>query len=495
MEDFLELLKTNPVKAISLLPDDFELRANIDLIRREYNDLDRTTRGNQVGMIQQDKVIGGEGKARIQKAVKIPASFQNKIVTTATAFEIGEPVTIVPQIFNSKNKENELTKEISRLWKVNRIDSLVKKATILKKSELQCAVLCYIQEIDEQSRFNKLLGLNAKKEIKVKLLENKNGNMTPVFDSMGDMVAFAWDFTTQKGGKKVKNYWIYTADRVYKMSDSLGTMGLDSDELHGFNKIPVVLFKQEKPEWYVVQEMIDRIEVSMSKLGASNDYSGHPILMLYGTVQGAPNKDEDGKALRFDMVEDEETGKVTHGDAKFLTHDNAPEAVKLELDRLEKYIYSLSSTPDLSLENLKGIGDISGKAIRLMFMDAIIKSKMNEGENRTNLERIINVFISGIVTTTATKLKSTANNTFFDIKFNSILPSEINEDIQTYVQAVNARIMSTRTAVTTTGLAQDIEKELEEIKKDQDEDAERTKREEVRKPTIIDEIDSKTLQL
>ena len=495
MEDILELLKSDPVKAIELLPNDVTLKATIDLLRREYNDLDRTTRVNQVGMIQQDKVVGSEGNKKLQKAVKIPASFQNKIVTTSTAFEVGEPVTIVPQIFNSKEKDNELTKEISRLWKVNRIDALAKKATILKKSELQCAVLCYIQDIDEQSRFNKLLGLNTKKEIKVKLLENKNGNMTPVFDSMGDMTAFSWDFTTQEGSKKVKNYWIYTADRVYKMSDRLGTMSVISQDLHGFNKIPVILFKQERPEWYVVQEMIDRIEVSMSKLGASNDYSGHPILMLYGTVLGAPNKDEDGKALRFDMVEDEETGKVTHGDAKFLTHDNAPEAVKLELDRLEKYIYSLSSTPDLSLENLKGIGDISGKAIRLMFMDAIIKSKMNEGENRTNLERIINVFISGIVTTTATKLKSTANNTFFDIKFNSILPSEINEDIQTYVQAVGAGIMSVRQAVTTTGLAQDVEKELNEIKKDQDEEAERTKKEEVKTTSKIEKVDANTSQL
>lgn len=492
MEDILEVLKTNPVKAIELLPSDVELKSRIDLLIAEFNEQDRKTRPNQVGLIQQDKVVGQEGNKKLQKAVKIPASFQNKIVTTSTAFEVGEPVTIIPQIFNSKEKENDLTKEVQRLWKVNRIDSLVKKATILKKSELQCAMLCYIQPIEKEKIFNKLIGLNAKKEIKVQLLQNKNGNMTPVFDSTGDMQAFAWDFTTKKGTKSVKHYWIYTSEIVYKMSDELGTMQVDKRDTHGFNKIPIVLFKQDKPEWYVVQEMIDRIEVSMSKLGASNDYSGHPILKLFGTVQGAPSKDEDGKALRFNMVEDEDSGKIQHGDAEFLTHDDAPASVKMELDRLEKYIYSLSSTPDLSLENLKGIGDISGKAIRLMFMDAIIKSKMNEGENRTNLERIINVFISGIVTTTATRLKSAANNTFFDIKFNSILPSEINEDIQTYVQAVGAGIMSVRQAVTTTGLAEDVEKELEEIKNDASEEAKLTKKTEVTDPSIIDKTNNET---
>lgn len=488
MKNILEVLKTDPVKAIKLLPRDDELRTRIDLLISEFNNHDRTSRPTQVGLVQEDKIMDG-GK-RLQKAVRIPASFQNKIVTTSTAFEVGEPVSIIPEIFNSKEKENKLTKEIDRLWKVNRMDSFIKEATVLKKSELQCAALLYMQTIDEKNIFNRLIGLNSKKEIKVRMLKNKNGTMTPIFDSMGDLKAFCWEFTTNVGSNKtVKNYWIYTEDKVYKINDEDGPMTLRSREDHGFNKIPIVLFKQEKPEWYVVQEMIDRIEVSMSKLGASNDYSGHPILMLYGTIVGAPNKDEDGKALRFNMEEDPETGKISHGDAKFLTHDNAPQAVKLELDRLEKYIYSLSSTPDLSLENLKGIGDISGKAIRLMFMDAIIKSKMNEGENKTNIERIINVFISGTVTTTATSLSKEANNTFFDVKFNSILPSEINEDIQTYVQAVKAGIMSVRQAVTTTGLTEDVEKEIKEIRKDREEEAKYMKKNRITSDPIIDKID------
>src|SRR5690606_5929388 len=218
---------------------------------------------------------------------------QNKIVRTATAFEIGEPVTIIPFINSLQEeegkptkKENQLTREIYRLWKVNRMDNLVQRAIETKKSELQCAVLFYMKDIDGGTAFNKVQGVNEKKEIKVDLLLNKNGIMTPIMDETGDMKAFAWQFTTQDGQVKINHTWIYTDEQVYKFSDgnTLNRFALVGSEPHGFNKIPIVYFSQENPEWHEAELMIDRIEVAMSKLAAANDYSGHPLLLLYGEV-------------------------------------------------------------------------------------------------------------------------------------------------------------------------------------------------------------------
>lgn len=476
--EILDLLKTNPAAALEKLEVDSLRVQRIKNLRKEFNEIYRGNRPTQLDFIQKDKMVGsGDNKTKVL-GVKVPIPMQNKIVRTATAFEIGEPVTIIPFINTTKEedeskvpkKENALTKEIHRLWKVNRVDTVVQRAIELKKSELQCAVLFYMKDLESGSVFNKMLGINKNKEIKTDLLQNKDGIMTPIKDESGDMKAFAWQFTSLDVDNKINHTWIYTDTLVYKFSDSNSlekmTIKNPKGEPHGFNKIPIVYFSQDNPEWHEAELMIDRIEVAMSKLAASNDYSGHPMLMLYGEVKSMPGKNDDGKALQFDIHKDPNTGKTSHGDAKFLTHDNAPEAVKLELERLEKYIYSLTSTPDLSLENLKGIGDISGKAIRLMFMDAIIKSKMNEGENRTSIERLINVFISGIVTTTGKALKKEANETFFDIKFNSILPSEINEDIITYVAAVNAKIMSKQEAIKNIGLAEDVQKEWSQIQEE-----------------------------
>lgn len=466
MDEIIKLLESDtPQRAITLLTASEKNFSKIELLRKEYHEIDRTIRNTQIGIIQKDKTIKGEKK----KAVRIPIPLQNRIVTTSTAFEVGEPVTLVPTVNGSKENKNKLTAEIERLMKVNRLDHKLQQAITLKKSETQSAILFYIKDLEPNNLINRLIGVNNKKEIKSKVLENKNGRMVPHFDSFGDMKAFLWQFDTVENNRTVQNTWIYTDEVVYRFTNASGNMVLQNGkpEAHGFSKIPVVYFSQDYPEWHIAQPMIDRLEVAMSKLGASNDYSGHPILMLYGEVMGAPDKDEDGKAFRFNMVKDEDSGKVEHGDAKFLTHDGAPEAVELELDRLEKYIYSLTSTPDISFENIKGLGAISGIAIKLMFLDAMMKAKLNEGDNRTAVERILSVMISGIITTTITSLKTEAANTYFGIEFNSILPDDIKSSVETFSLAVQTGIMSVETAVANLDMTPDHEKELENIRKNQ----------------------------
>jgi SPP1 family phage portal protein len=463
MEEILKLLRgSEPHKAINLLISEELNPFDIDNFRAEHDDLKRDLRRSQVGRIQKDKTV----KGRPVNAVKIPVPFQNRIVTTSTAFEVGEPITLVPEVLDTGKPKNDLTKEIDRLWKVNRLDNKLQKLIKLKKSETQSAILFYTQKTTAESRSNRLRGTDSSREIKSKVLENKNGRMAPYYDPFGDMVAFTWSFDTTVNGKTLSNVWVYTDTKVFKMDNRSGKASLVSEDRHGFTKIPVVYFEQDNPEWFVAQPMIDRIEVAMSKLGASNDYSGHPILMLYGEVEGAPDKDEDGKALRFNMIRDE-ADKMHHGDAKFLTHDEAPESVRMELDRLEKYIYTMTSTPDISFDNIKGLGDVSGVAIRLMFLDAIMKAKLNEGDNRTAVERMVNVMVSGVTTTTKTGLKEQARDTIFGVQFNSILPDDLRDSVETYSLAVQTGIMSVESAVETLDLSPDAERELANIGKDQ----------------------------
>lgn len=467
MDDIVSLLKSDPEKAVSILTTDKREPVKILNLRKEFHDLCRDQRETQIGKIQKDKTVGEGDKRKVVKGVRIPIPLQNKIVTTATAFEFGEPVTINAEGEANKDKDGKLADEVFRLWQNNRIDAVIQKLKILQKSELQSALLFYIQDIKPNTTWNKILGTNKNKDIKVKVLENKNGTMTPYFDSFGHMKYFTWEFETKDQNKKeIRNVWVYDEKKVYKLNNSNGALKLESEpEEHGFGKIPVVYLSQEHSEWYNAQTMIDRLEVSLSKLGASNDYTGHPILKLYGDVQGAPEKDVDGKAFFLEQKITQD-GKQISADVDFLTYDQAPEAVKLEQDRLEKYIYSLTSTPDISFDNVKGLGNVSGVALKLMFLDAMIKAKMNEGENRTIVERILNIFIAGTVTTTNTNLSNEAKGTYFTVKFNSILPDDLKETIETYSTAVQSKIMSTKTAIENLGVAVDVDQEMEDIKSD-----------------------------
>ena len=161
---------------------------------------------------------------------------------------------------------------------------------------------------------------------------------------------------------------------------------------------------------------------------------------------------------------DSESGKTIHGDAEFLTNSNAPESVKLEMELLESLIYGLSSTPNLSFDNLKGsIGNISGIALKLLFLDSVIKSSMNEGYNRTMIQRIIKVLISGITKTTEQSLSKYVKDTLIKIQFNSILPDDLKEAVDIVTAAVNAGVMSKKTAVEYIDMTDDANVEVDAI--------------------------------
>ncbi|MFC5046906.1 phage portal protein [Aquimarina hainanensis] len=429
-------------------------RDKIEDLMAEYKDIDRNLRDSQVDRIQKDKIVGD--KRKIVRGVRLPIPFQHKIVNTATAFEVGAGSTITPET------ENALSEFVVPLWKKLRLDDKIQQAVSLRKSELQCALLFCFEAPQKSTLYTKLTGANKGKTPKCRVLENKNGNMYPYYDAFGGMKAFTWEFKEIIDDKERSSTWVYTDTKIHKYQENIYL----GSEIHGFSKIPIVYTDQDYVEWHVAKKLIDRIEVSLSKLAASNDYAGHPLLLLYGDVDGAPNKDEDGKAFHIRPTRDEE-GKVIWGDVKFLVNEQAPEAARLELDKLEKFIYSLTSTPDISFDNIKGLR-ASGVAIHLMFLDAMIKARMNEGRNRTMIERSLNILKSGITTTTKTSLKYLEQDTTFDVTFKSIIPQDINNTVQTVATAIESGFASKLTGVKMAGLTKDIKEEIELIKKDQE---------------------------
>lgn len=457
MEEIIALLSTNVDEALKILNSDQKDYSEITAIREEYYNLEREFRPMQVGNIQRDKVVGKGENRKVVRTVKIPLPFQKKIVNTSTAFEFGEPVTLLP------NEKNTLSDEVLRLWRSNRIDSKLIEAKKLQKSELQCAILFYIEDLKPDNFINRFIGANENKDIRARILKNADGIMSPYFDASGDMKAFVWNFVVKNKNKEFKHAWIYTDEKVYQCSNESGKFIVDNSKPHGFGKIPVVYLSQNKPEWYDVEAVIDRLEVSVSKHANSNDYAGHPILKLYGEVKGAPDKDSDGKAFRLEQKETSD-GKVISSDVEFLTYDNAPESVRLEQENLVNFIYSLTSTANLSFEALKGLGNgISGKVLKMLLIEPILKAKMNEGENRTIVQRIINVMTAGTINTTVTATKSFARNTYFEVMFNSIIPDDIDNIVDYVVKAKEAGIISEKTAIQLTGLVEDSEQEIVDI--------------------------------
>lgn len=458
MDEIQALIAADPKKAINILKSQQKDKYEIDKLRKEFKELNRNQRQTQIGKTQKDKLIGPEGDKTLVLATRITIPFQNRVVGIATAFEVGQAVTITPDAAST------LSDEILRLWDVNRMDSKLQELIRTKKSETECAIMFYIDDLKPQNLIGRLLGLNKNKEIKSRVLKQDKSRYYSYFDEFGDMKAFTWEFSeTKLDGKTINHTWVFDKTNIYKIENN----GTPEVAKHGFSVIPIVYDEQDYPEWYEVQSMIDRLETAMSKLGGSNDRTAHPILKLYGEAVGSLDKNDEGKVIKFPMKESiDNPGKFNHGDADYLTNPNAPESSKLELDKLEQFIYTISSTPNLSFDNLKGLGNVSGTALRFMFLDAILKAKMNEGSNRTFIQRCLNVMISGTITTTNIAMKSQAKDLMFAIQFNSILPNDLKETVDILSTAVQAGLASRKTGVDILDLTDDNAAELEEINKE-----------------------------
>lgn len=459
MEELLALLKSDPQKVIDTIKAQaIKKTADIDNYLKEYKDFDRNQREGQLEKIQLDKTLEA---GKVSKMVKIYINHAQNIVETLAAFVIGKPISLIP------SEENDLNKLVKQIWRVNRIDSKLLDATIIKFSQTQVAMQFYIVDSEATSFWNRILigtGLKASaKEIKAQVLDNTKGTMTPYFDSTGDMLLFMWEYKNKENDKEVLNVQIWDKTNMIHLKDSVQFANLP----HGFDRIPIVYDYQDEPLWYTVKSPIDRHEVALSKLGDANDYSGHPILVTEGEVENMPLKSESGKHFNVPIKLGGEDGKtVIKGGVSFLEAKTAPESNKLELDKLEDTIAYGSGVPNLSLEKLKSLGNVAEKTVKLMFIATDIKAALKQSATRTFIERCLNIIISGVTKTTNTTMATEGKSLYYDIQFNSILPSDISETVTYLKSAVEGKFVSQKTAVALLDLVDDHEAEISQIGKE-----------------------------
>lgn len=349
-----------------------------------------------------------QGTKRVT-AEKIKIQYQKKIVNTAVSFLFGDAPTLHPNDAESANAQ-----EILRVYKDNRINN---KLQDFAEAVMSTTIGVFI--------FSK----NDEGDIKGRFYNHENGKFTPQYDVYGDLIAFYWEFLIGE----IEHIWVFTSEAIHQFADEKFVQS----EAHDFGVIPVVFVDQKEPEWFGVKEMIDRLEMLVSKLCASNNYFAFPILKL----KGGTEKDEEGNDVPLIDISDDgkslllgharHDNQVIQADAEFLQRDTGVDSIQLEKDILQEFIHSISQTPDLSFDNVKGIGAISGRALILMLQDAINKAKRKRGAYQTAIERILSIIKHG--------LNITDDELTFDIEFNYSIPEDVKEQIETLYAATGGK--------------------------------------------------------
>ena len=414
---------------------------------REEYDGKRDRRNTSLERIQKDKIIGSieEGTQKIQPVKRYVFNFMKKIVRFAVAMLFGGEM-----VMESDVQDNGF-EDFKRLWKNKlKMQSKLKDFCRTVKIETKAALIFYGVEVNEKN----LIGFNESKInnlIKARLISADNGRFAPHFDDYGDMDAFLYlrkEISEDNGISKPKEitiFDIYTDEFRIRYEKEVSGWKEPEIKNHGFSVIPVVYAEQVAPEWQDVSSLIDGYEVRVSKLGDANDYTGDPLLIVRGDAN-LPEKHQVGKVLSFKPVENS-NGSFEFGDARYLTHDQLPASNKLEMDVLWNGIHSGTSTPDVSLSAMAGLGNIAASSLEMLFLDPILKATDDKEIFDPVVSRCVSIVKNGMKNIVNISAYKNIDSYDISISFNWPLPRNAKDFIELLGASVEAKTLSRKTAV------------------------------------------------
>lgn len=412
-------------------------------------------------------ITNNKGQTKAVDRARLSVPLQKKIVNITAAFLLGNPIELDYTVDETISMQQDFVDILTKVWDDNKLDYKSKKLAKILFSECEVAELWYTPEVDKDYWAETQIP-QAQLGLRMRIIANSLGDLLyPVFDNTGDMIAFGRAYRIY-GSSELNltnselHFDVYTEKQIFfgvKESDSVDWTVETKPNI--LNRIPIIYYSQPLPEWHDVQTMIERYETLISNLSDTNDYFGDPTVIVKGTITGFSQKGEQGKMLQLDP----------QADVSYLTWDRAPESIKMELESLWKLIHTSTSTPDINFEHMRGLGQFSGIALKMLFMDAHLKAADKEETFGEGVQRRINLIKSSIGVIGGDKIKE-GLKVIIKPKFTYYLPADPTEEIANINSSINGGTLSKMSGVRLNPLVQSFEEEWVQIQAEQETAAE-----------------------
>lgn len=444
-QEFEELIKA---RDISALQNKMTCRASMaDNALREYN-----TATHEI-MSREDKIITDKkGQfVRREPVWKLPIPYPVYINEIALVFLYGQPVKWINQ---SEGTDNAFDK-FQDVIKSTRFNSKIRQCKRLAGAETESAMLFRVFKDEE-----------GKADVQIRVLAKSKGDEIYVrWDQYENIISIAWGYyVKEEKDNVVYHFDIFTKDIIYRCSKK--ALGWDVEEETNFiGKIPIILFQQDK-EWAGVENLIHREEYIASRTADTNDYFADPIaIMSADLIKNLPEKKEANKLL----ITNDATG--VDGAAKYLTWDNAPQSKKDEVEWLQNQILSKTFTPNITLDTLKSLSSMSGKALRTVMMLADIKAAKHKEKHDEMLDRTASLIKSIIANVLDVSLAKECENLIVSHEYQEPFGDDIKENLENIIKSIDGGIISTETGIELNPIVKNKRTEMERLKAESEQKA------------------------
>lgn len=377
------LYSSYPFKKYEQCLDDWDYKRH-DVFSKELRPDDKVLIREETD--SSGRIISAEYKD--VKVARLAFPLERDIVNIHTSFAVGQDPDLGASPKNiDEEKLLEVITATERRCKMSAINKSVVRSFLS-----ECMVAEYWYSTDDEE-FYPMLGMAGNgKRLKCTVFSPFRGDkLMPEFDSFGNLVRFNRMYSVKdEKGNIIERLNRFDDNNVETLELSEATKGeweYISSVAHGFGKIPIIFMERSESLTEPIREIRNRLEFLSSNYADCVDYNFAPKIVLKGDIVGA---EVTGRSQMVQITGD--------ADIRYLTWQQSPEHVKLEMDNLIDRAYQLTNTPRISLRDMQGAGNgFSGESFRYVFMGTHMAVRNHEEIIGEYLTRRYNFLIHAII--------------------------------------------------------------------------------------------------
>lgn len=401
-----------------------------------------------------------------EKSARISIGLEKLLANRVNQFTFAIPVK---RKYNTTANEmqSKIISAIESIYDSAHIDSMNFKRGIAYYAACEMFTIWYTVK-----RENSLYGFPCKYKLKCKTYSPMDGvRLYPIIDELDDMVAMSFEYEKVVSDTKVITIFeTFTAERhfVWKKDNQGETWEettaqvmddgtIESGEEIIINKIPGVYLWRPTPVYVGLGNIRHELEYNLSRNSNVIAYNAAPIVKVKGGIVG---KEKKGESSRIWRVEND-------GDISYVSWNQSQEAVNNQTSTLLKLYWMLSQMPDISFDNMKGLGNIGYDARQTLLTDARLKINEEAGAWKECFERefcVIKAFLKQMNSSWANEI----DNITCEHVITPYVPQDESNDIAIRMKANGGMpVESQFESIVRLGKSKDPKATLEQIREQQ----------------------------
>lgn len=374
----------------------------------------------------------------------------------------------VKRVYATTNEEEKAFAEaIEKVYDSVRIDGVNMKRMKAYFASCEMATVWYVT--DNGGEKHERYGFPTSAKIRCrsfspmpkKMSQIYQADTYPLYDDSGDMVALSFRYSVSINGHDVEKFDSLTAHGTYYWTN--GENGWVVDERENVTgKILASYISRPSALYDGIQDFRNEIEFSNSRNSDVIKKNSSPIIVVSGELVGAPPTNGRGR----------EAYQVKNGgNVSLLNPAMSSDQVKTHINTQKEFISEVTQLPDLSIENIKNLGAISGEARKTLLTDAHLKVGEESHDIIWFLDREFSV-IKSILASINPKWSGLVNKVTCKHIITPFIQNDQTAQTDRLAKRVDSRLLSRRSALEQFDDVSNIDEEMKRIQEESMEDIE-----------------------